>query len=188
MPAITDLVGGELGSVIDRLRRATVRIGAGDAALGSGVVWSRDGTIVTNAHVARRSHAVVELWDGRRLEATLVLRDPRRDLALLRVAPDLLPEALVGGVGALRVGALVVAVGHPFGVRGAASVGIVHAVGDGPFVRSDVRLAPGNSGGPLATVDGRVVGINSMVVNGLGVAIGAHVVERAVREWSARAA
>src|SRR5205085_2901544 len=128
--------------------------------------------------VVRGRRAAVELWDGRELAATLVHRDPRRDLAVLAVPSDLLPEAVIGDARTLRPGTLVVAVGHPLGLAGAASVGVVHAAGDGPLIRSDVRLAPGNSGGPLATVDGRVVGINSMIVNGMGVAIASHVVER----------
>lgn len=182
------LVDGELGAVVERLRRSTVRILSADAGMGSGVIWSRDGTVVTNAHVARHRDVIVELWDGRRLEARLVARDPRRDLAVLRVPADLLAEARIGDARALRAGELVVAVGNPFGVAGAASIGIVHAAGDGPLVRSDVRLAPGNSGGPLATVDGRVVGVNAMIVGGLGVAIASHVVECTLRELAAREA
>ncbi len=180
------LVGREIGGVVDRLRRTTVRVVSGDSGLGSGVIWSRDGTIVTNAHVAQHRHVVVELSDGRRFDARLVARDPRRDLAVLRVPPELLPETRIGDARTLRTGELVVAVGNPLGVNGAASVGVVHATGDGPLVRSDVRRAPGNSGGPLATVDGRVVGINAMVVGGLGVAIASHVVARLLAELAAR--
>jgi len=188
MPVTTAGLGLELAAVVDRLRRSTARVLAGGSVVGAGVVWSREGTIVTNAHVARGPTAVVELWDGRRWTARLRWRDPRLDLAVLVVPPELLPEAQIGDSRALRVGELVVAVGHPLGLAGAASVGVVHTAGIGPLVRADVRLAPGNSGGPLATVDGRVVGINSMIVNGLGVAIASHEVARALRAWEARAA
>lgn len=82
--------------------------------------------------------------------------------------------------GPLRVGELVVGVGNPMRVVGAVSTGIIHAgfAGKDKWVQADIRLAPGNSGGPLANADGRVVGINSMIVNGLALAIPTHVVER----------
>lgn len=186
MDASSLLVGREIGAVVDRLRRSTVRVVSGDAGLGSGVIWSRDGTVVTNAHVARHQRVSVELWDGRRFDARLVARDPRRDLAVLRIPPDLLAEARIGDARTLRTGELVIAVGNPLGLNGAASVGVVHAAGDGPLVRSDVRLAPGNSGGPLATADGHVVGVNAMVVGGLGVAIASHVVAALLAELAKR--
>ena len=185
MDASSLVVGREIGGVVERLRRSTVRVVSGDAGLGSGVIWSRDGMVVTNAHVARHRRVLVVLADGRRFDAHLVARDPRRDLAVLRIPPDLLAEARNGDARALRPGELMIAVGNPLGLAGAASVGIVHAAGDGPLVRSDVRLAPGNSGGPLATVDGHVVGINTMVVGGLGVAIASHVVTALLAELAA---
>jgi serine protease Do len=84
----------------------------------------------------------------------------------------------------LRVGEIVVALGHPLGVDGALSVGVVHAMpnGDDPLVRANIRLAPGNSGGPLATLDGEVIGVNCMIARGLGIAIPARVAEAFVRE------
>jgi serine protease Do len=73
----------------------------------------------------------------------------------------------------LRTGELVVALGHPFGLPGALSVGVLHAVPrrNDRWLQADIRLAPGNSGGPLATVDGMVIGINAMIVRGLGIAV-----------------
>jgi serine protease Do len=103
----------------------------------------------------------------------------------LRDAPDEWPRpAAVGDARALRTGEIVVALGHPFGVPGALSLGIVHAVpnGDDSWLRADIRLAPGNSGGPLAALDGAVVGINCMIARGLGIAIPSHVAGRFVRE------
>jgi serine protease Do len=97
-----------------------------------------------------------------------------------------LPESVaLAEDSSLRVGELVVALGHPFGVAGSLSLGIVHALpSDGdPWIQADVRLAPGNSGGPLATLDGTVVGINAMIVRGLGIAVPA----RSVRAFAARA-
>jgi serine protease Do len=167
-----------LGEIAERLRRSTVHVRLpGAQAGGSGVICTADGTIVTNAHVARGGQASVELWDGRELPAKLVARDARRDLATLRVEGGSLPAASFGDSSALRVGELVMAVGNPMGFTGALTTGVVHALGHVPgfgaqnWVLADVRLAPGNSGGPLADAHGRVIGINTMIVHGLGAAV-----------------
>jgi serine protease Do len=127
--------------------------------------------------VARGSRAEVELHDGRVLEATVERRDPERDLAVLAVSAPGLEPAEIGEARALRPGQLVFALGTPLGVPRAVSAGIVHANG-GRWVQADLRLAPGNSGGPLADASGRVVGINSMIVRGLALAIPSEAVER----------
>jgi serine protease Do len=116
----------------------------------------------------------VALHDGRRLDADVVKSGRRLDLALLRLEGDLgdLPPAPVGDSDALRVGELVYAIGHPWGRVGAVSAGIVGGVGEARgqgrssstrYVRSDVALAPGNSGGPLLNARGEVVAINAMI-------------------------
>jgi serine protease Do len=139
------------------------------------------------------------LWHGRALRAELVARDPRRDLAVLAVDATDLPAAVPGDPAALRVGELVVAFGHPLGVSNALALGIVHApsraaapggrLADDAWVRADVRLAPGNSGGPLADIRGRVVGINTLIYSGLGVAVSVTEVRRFLAEHGgARAA
>ena len=166
-----DLPG--FGEVAERLRRSTVQVhpyGRREGGHGSGVIWSAGGLIVTNAHVARTPEAEIELWDGRRFPARLVSRDTRRDLAALRVEAPSLDAATPGDSKALRPGELVIAIGSPLGFAGALSTGIVHSIGK-QWIYADVRLAPGNSGGPLADAAGRVVGINTAVVNGLGAAI-----------------
>jgi serine protease Do len=167
-----------LEDVAERLRRSTVQVRLRDAhAGGTGVIATADGRIVTNAHVARGSQISVELWDGRELPATLLARDPRRDLATLQVAAGGLPAATFGDSNTLRVGELVMAIGNPMGFIGALTTGVVHALGNLPgfgaqsWVLADVRLAPGNSGGPLADAQGRVIGINTMIVHGLGAAV-----------------
>ncbi len=167
------------GEIAERLRRSTVLVQAGgrDRGGGSGVIWSADGLIVTNAHVARTPRPAVELWDGRRLTAEVVERDPRRDLASLRVAAADLPAATAGDSAAIRPGEIVIAVGNPLGFTGALTTGVVHSLGPVPgmgaqnWVRAGVRLAPGNSGGPLADAHGRVIGINTAIVAGLGLAV-----------------
>jgi serine protease Do len=146
---------------------------------GSGVIWSPDGRVITNAHVvedAGNSRAVeVELWDGRQLTARIVRRDRRADVAMLQVEASGLPCASPGNAQALRVGELVIAVGNPLGFTGAASTGVVHGVTresrGRSWVVSQLRLAPGNSGGPLANARGEVVGINTMVSGALAFAI-----------------
>ncbi len=161
----------EFGEVIEKLRRSTVQVGRG----GSGVIWSPDGRIITNAHVvdgAGNSRAVeIELWNGRRLRGEIVRKDRRRDLAMVQVQASGLPAAAPGDSNALRVGELVIAVGNPLGFIGAASTGVVHRVEDRSWVVSQLRLAPGNSGGPLANARGEVVGINTMIAGALAFAV-----------------
>ena len=162
------------GEVAEQLRRSTVQVqshGRGQGG-GSGVIWSKDGVIVTNAHVARDSRAKVALWDGSAHEATLVSRDTRRDLASLKIDASELPAATPGDSSALRVGELVIAVGNPMGFIGALTTGVVHSLPNRRrWVAADVRLAPGNSGGPLADAQGRVIGINTMIAGGLALAV-----------------
>jgi len=111
------------------------------------------------------------------LLAPLRVADARRDLATLKVEAGGLPAATFGDSNALRVGELVMAIGNPMGFIGALTTGVVHALGSlagfgrQSWVLADVRLAPGNSGGPLADAHGRVIGINTMIVNGLGAAV-----------------
>jgi serine protease Do len=175
-------VGDVFGKIVEKLRRSTVQVKARRQGSGSGVIWSEDGRIVTNAHVvegAAISSAVeVELWDGRRFQTAIVNKDRRRDLATLQVQASGLPAAAAGDSKSLRVGELVIAVGNPLGFLGAASTGVVHRVTDPSWVVSQLRLAPGNSGGPLANARGEIVGINTMIAGGLAFAIPSHFVER----------
>ncbi|MBC8122776.1 MAG: trypsin-like peptidase domain-containing protein [Gemmatimonadaceae bacterium] len=173
-----DTFAGAFALVAERLRRSTVQVRTGSSGRGSGVIWRPDGLIVTNAHVAGRARATVELSDGRAFEAVVVARDPERDLAALTVPACDLPAAVRGDAEKLRVGELVLAVGYPLGLDGALTVGIVHALDSRKWVQADVRLAPGNSGGPLADAAGRVIGINTMIANGLGLAVPSNVVEQ----------
>jgi serine protease Do len=152
----------------------------GRGPVGAGVVWHPEGLILTNAHVARRDVSVV-LADGRLRAARLVVRDAGRDLAALVVDASGLPAAEIGDSRALRVGEVVLAVGNPFGLPRALSAGLVHAV-DHRVIQADLRLAPGNSGGPLADARGAVVGLNAMIVGGLAIAVPSETARRFVRE------
>jgi serine protease Do len=163
-----------LAPVAERLREVTVEVGAGDGH-GAGIVWAPD-LIVTNAHVARAEVLSVRLADDRRLDARLVAADRRADLALLRVPRTRVALASLADSDALCVGALVVALGHPLGRRRMLTAGIVHALGaiapgGRRWIQADLRLAPGNSGGPLADTGGHVVGLNTMIAGGLALAI-----------------
>lgn len=164
------------GEIAEHLRRSTARVFTRGQGGGSGVVWTSDGLILTNAHVARGAVAEVELWDSRRFSAAVTARDPLRDLAALRISATGLEAITPGDSTTLRPGELVMAIGNPLGFAGALSTGVVHSVGALPgmgrrrWILADVRLAPGNSGGPLANAQGFVVGINTAIVNGLGVA------------------
>ena len=171
----------DLERLAETLRASTVAVRLRGDGAGSGVIWNADGAIVTNAHVAGRAEAEIVLSDGRSFAGRVERRDARRDLALIRIDARGLPAATVRDPAEVRVGEVLVAVGHPLGIPNALTMGIAHAaVGDGArrFVQADLRLAPGNSGGPLADVHGRVVGINSMVAGGLALAVPSDDVQR----------
>jgi serine protease Do len=178
---------GALVEVAERLRRITVQVRAGGRRAGAGVAWLRRGVVVTNAHVAAAPRAEIVTADGRTFTARVTGRDPRRDLAVLAVAADALEPALRTDARGLRAGELLVALGHPLGVANAAALGVVHRAptgepGPGGWLHADIRLAPGNSGGPLADAAGRVAGINAMIAGGLGIAVPTHVIEQFVHE------
>ena len=173
----TEPLGRELAELASVLRRSTVEVQTRGAGAGSGIIWQANGLIVTNAHVARADHATIVLSDGRAFDGVVTARDPRRDLATIAidVGSAVLPAATIGHPTDLRTGDVVVALGHPLGITGALALGVVHMVevrrGGPRWIRADIRLAPGNSGGPLADAHGRVVGVNTLIAGGLGVAV-----------------
>jgi serine protease Do len=182
------------GEVAERLRRSTVVVRGGQRGGGSGVICAADGLIVTTAHVLGGPRASVELWDGRDLDASVTQVDRSRDLAALRVSSKGLPAAVLADSSRVRAGELALAIGNPLGFVGALSTGVIHAVGPLPgldaasWVQANLRLAPGNSGGPLANALGEVVGINAMAAGRLALAIPSNTVSsflsgRASRAW-----
>lgn len=184
-PNDTTRVTEDLAAVATALSRSTVQVQSRRFGVGSGVIWHSSGLIITNAHVARGSRATVELSDGRVFDAVCTSRDSQQDLAALTVSATDLPAATVGDSDALRVGELVLAVGNPLGIVGALTTGIIHAIGpkdtSSRWVQADVRLAPGNSGGPLADAQGRVIGINTVIAGGLALAVSSNAVQRFLR-------
>ena len=168
----------DLAVLAAELRRSTVQV-ASRGGHGSGLVASSDGIVVTNAHVAGGAKARVTLDDGRDVQGEVIARAPDRDLAAIRISAAGLQVPEFRDSRTLRTGDLVIAVGNPLDLVGAVATGIVHSTDRrGRKVVADLRLLPGNSGGPLADAQGRVVGVNAMVVDGLAVAISSTVVER----------
>jgi S1-C subfamily serine protease len=144
---------------------------------GSGVIYTPDGYLLTNSHVAQRADsALVSLSDGCTCEAVRVGDDPATDLAVMRLSGTGFPHATFGSSAGLRVGQLVIAVGNPLGYQATVTAGIVSALGrtlrtaSGRLIESviqtDAPLNPGNSGGPLADTAGQVIGINTAVAGG----------------------
>jgi serine protease Do len=143
----------------------------GRRASGSGFLIRQDGYLVTNAHVVSDAERIqVKLSDGRRFEGRLVGQDDRVDLALVKIEATGLPVADLGDSNRLRVGELVLALGHPFGLEQTVSFGIVSRKGAPldvaapgfDFIQTDAAINPGNSGGPLVSMAGEVIGVNSM--------------------------
>ena len=149
--------------------------------LGSGVVISKDGYILTNNHVvADAEEILVTFSEKEKHEAKIIGRDPKTDLALIKIKVDkTIPYARLGDSDKLKVGDWVVAIGNPFGLGSTVTAGIVSAkgrvIGAGPydnFIQTDASINPGNSGGPLFNLDGEVVGINTAIFTQSGGNIG----------------
>ncbi len=157
-----------------------------ESGLGSGVIISADGYIVTNNHVVEKADRVtVALDDGRELKARVVGRDPSTDLAVVKVDAKDLPAITFTDSAKVEVGDRVLAIGNPFGIGETVTAGIVSAKGRRPglglayedFIQTDAAINPGNSGGALVDVDGRLIGINTAILSrsggfqGVGLAI-----------------
>lgn len=185
--------GSDARTLADLLRRTVVEIRSPRGS-GTGIIWGA-GLIVTNAHCAPRDVPLHVDADGKSWSAEVVAYARDHDLALIAGSSIAGPMLEHRDAATLRIGELVFAYGHPMGIRDSLAMGAVHGVarhprsGEPRFIVADVRLAPGNSGGPLVDADGRLIGVNSMVVNGLGVAIPAFAVQRFIdRARASRAA
>jgi len=184
----------EMAAIVERVRPSLVQLRNGRRGLGAGTVWHADGLIVTNAHVVRQRAPQATLADGRTVSTQVVALDTAHDLAVLSVAAVGLTAATLAEPDTLQPGHWVLALGHPWGVTGATTAGIVIGIGAAPerpqsqdkWIQVDLHLRPGYSGGPLVDVHGCVVGINTMVAGpNVGLAIPLAVVQGFVRQVQA---
>jgi S1-C subfamily serine protease len=191
MSNLLQQLNDELAGVAERARRALVNISNGRRGDGAGTIWHPDGLILTNAHVVRLHSPRVTLPDGRTLPARLLAHDSNLDLAALAVDAQGLPAIELGDSQQLQPGQWVLAMGHPWGVAGAATAGVV--IGLGPslemampgreLIHVGLHLRPGHSGGPLVDIAGRLVGVNTMMAGpDVGLAVPVHVAKAFLRQ------
>src|SRR6185369_6342002 len=149
--------------------------------MGSGVIVSREGYVLTNNHVVAQVDDIeVALSDGRKAKASVVGTDPETDIAVLRIKLDKLPVITFGNSESLQVGDVVLAIGNPFGVGQTVTSGIVSALGRNQlgintfenFIQTDAAINPGNSGGALVDAAGNLMGINTAIFSRSGGSLG----------------
>ena len=190
MPAVVNILTSKsMGQNHPLLKDPVFRRFFGDRAprqeqqssLGSGVIVSPDGYILTNNHVIEAADQIeVVLADGRKLPARVVGTDPETDLAVIRIAGGKLPVVVLGNAEQVRVGDVVLAIGNPFGVGQTVTMGIVSALGRNNlhinhfenFIQTDAAINFGNSGGALIDISGNLIGINSAIYSQTGGSVG----------------
>jgi serine protease Do len=201
MIELTSSLAEATSDVVRRVQRSLVVLHNGQHGVGAGIIWddshrnkrSDSSLILTNYHViAHGRHIRAELEDGSEYPARPLAQAPDFDLALLEIDKGDLPAALIADSRSLRVGELVLAIGHPWGQHSAVTAGLVSGLSIAQtrdpeksieIIRSDVNLAPGNSGGPLVNANGAVVGINTMILGGdQGIAIPSHIASAFVEQ------
>jgi S1-C subfamily serine protease len=188
---ILQQLNNQMADTIERVRGSLVQISNGRGA-GAGTIWHSDGLIITNAHVVRgRDHLKVTLPDGHTLPAQLIAMNVQLDLAALSVDAVDLPTIEIGDSRRLKPGQWVMAIGHPWGIHGAVTSGLVIGFGGQrpemqpgrEWIALDLHMRPGHSGGPLVDAAGRLVGINTMITGpDVGFAIPVQVVKTFLKE------
>ena len=192
MSQILHRLNTEFADVADRVRASLVQVRSGGRGGGAGTVWHSDGLILTNAHVVEREPVQVVLQQGDTLPARVVARDKHLDIAALAVDATNLTTIEIGESRRLRPGQVVLALGHPWGVMGSVSAGVVIGLSSErpemegsrrEMIAVSLSLRPGNSGGPLVDAHGRLLGITSMMTGPeVGLAVPVHVVKAFLRE------
>ena len=161
----------ELSTVVDKAGKSLVQIHNGRSSAGAGTILHADGLIVTNAHVVRQKRPKITLWNGTSLQGRLLAIDKKADLAALSIEASDLPVLEAANGSKILAGQWVIALGHPWGIRSAATAGMIIAVGKplenlpypGKLIQVGLRLRPGHSGGPMVDGYGRLIGINTMI-------------------------
>jgi serine protease Do len=195
MSELIKQLNDEMADVVEQTKSTLVHVSNGGQSHGAGIILSSDGVILTNAHVVRQHSLEVTLPDGRTVPAHVKAHDTDRDLALLKVEASDLPAMTLSDARDPQPGQWVTAVGHPWGVAGAVTSGILIDNGDRMPARGEVRrgwlaaslhLRPGNSGGPLVDVQGRLLGVNTVMAGPeVGLAIPAEVIQSFLDEVKA---
>ena len=168
MSILLESLDHEVASITRDAERALVRIGNAGEGFGAGAIVQADGLIVTNAHVLRRDDVTVTLADGRTFRGTVLARDRQRDLAAVSIPVSGLPILPIGDSATMRSGQWVLALGHPWGVEGAACAGVVTGRNGSlddtyGWLAVALPLRPGNSGGPLVDAQGQLIGLAAMM-------------------------
>jgi len=198
MTSVIQELNSELARLSKQVHASLVRVESGRWGAGAGTIWHSEGLILTNSHVARSRRLSVTLPDGRRAPARLLARSRELDLAALTVELSDLPTMEIGDSETLQPGHWVMAFGHPWGVEGAATAGVV--IGQGAelpgrpafgrdWLAVGLHYRPGHSGGPLVDASGHLVGINTIMLGpDVGLAVPVHEIKRFLKHSMKRAA
>jgi serine protease Do len=192
MTSLLKSLNSSLASIAGGTQNSLVYIENGRGQ-GAGTIWQQDGLIITNAHVVHNHRGLnVTLRDGTRFSARVVAINRELDLAAIAIDGHDLPTIAIGDSNALNAGDWVMAVGHPWGVRGAVTQGVVIANGDQPpemqfngrdWLAMSLHLRPGHSGGPVMNINGELVGVNTIMAGPeVGIAVPSNTAKQFLKE------